>query len=205
LRKIPAGNYGIRPASTKARLRSTGRQRWSHVQPASKVSPGYQESIRHRAWTSKRAFLGKTACPVPLAPNAQDRIGSHVSSASRPAIFMTRSRRRERDNQQRNSQSPMHLGPASKAPAPRRSAAADCAAHAIEDLSKPACNMSSQRSQSTCSESDPGQTERRLPKRTALSSRLPNSVPREFAASVNVRNTPPKRCQFPWRLESVAG
>jgi hypothetical protein len=128
LRKIPAGNHGIRPASTKARSRLTGRQRWSHVQPASKVSPGYQEPIRHRAWTSRRAFLGKTARPVPLAPNAQDRIGSHVSSASRPAIFMTRSRRRERDNQQRDSPSPMHLGPASKAPTPRQSAAADCAA-----------------------------------------------------------------------------
>jgi hypothetical protein len=92
------------------------------------------------AWTSKRAFLGETARPVPLAPNAQDRSKSHVSSASRPAISMRRSRRCESDKQRRNSGSPTHLGPASKAPTPRRSAAVDCAAHAIGVLSKPACN-----------------------------------------------------------------
>jgi len=165
LRKIPAGNHGIRPASTKARSRSTGRQRWSHVQPASKVFPGYQKPTRHRAWTSKRAFLDETARPVPLAPNAQDRSRSHVSSASRPAIFMTRSRRCESDKQRRNSGNPTHLGPASKAPTPRRSAAVDCAAHAIGVLSKPACNMSLQPSQSTSCGSHPGQTERRLPRR----------------------------------------
>jgi hypothetical protein len=190
LRKIPAGNHGIRPASTKARSRSTGRQRWSHVQPASKVFPGYQKPTRHRAWTSKRAFLDETARPVPLAPNAQDRSRSHVSSASRPAIFMTRSRRCESDKQRRNSGNPTHLGPASKAPTPRRSAAVDCAAHAIGVLSKPACNMSSQPSQSTSCGSHPGQTERRLPRRAVPTSRLSNSVPREFATSVNVGSTP---------------
>jgi transposase len=158
----------------------------TNVQPASKVSPGYQKPIRHRAWTSKRAFLDETARPVPLAPNAQDRSRSHVSSASRPAIFMKRSRRCKRDKQRRISGSPTHLGPASKAPTPRRSAAVECAAHAIGVLSKHACNMSSRRLQSTSCETHPGQTERRLPRRAAPTSRRSNSVPREFATSVNV-------------------
>jgi hypothetical protein len=170
----------------------------SHVQPASKVSPGYQKPIQHRAWTSKRAFLGETARPVPLAPHAQDRSKSHVSSASRHANFMRRSRRCEGDKQRRSSGSPLHLGPASKAPAPRRSAAVDCAGHAIGVLSKPACNMSSQPSQSTSCESHPGQTERRLTRRAAPTSRLSNSVPREFATSVNIAvtrgNLSPARC-----------
>jgi hypothetical protein len=189
LRKIPAGNHGIRPASTKACLRSRGRRRWLHVQPASKVTPGYQKPIRHRAWTSKRAILGETDRPIPRAPNAQDRSKSHVSSASRPAIFMRRSRRCEGDKQLRNSGTPTHLGPASKAPTPRRSAAVDCAAHAIGVMSKPACNMSSRRSQSTSCQSHPGQTERHLPRRAAPTSRLSNSVPREFATTVNLAVT----------------
>ena len=196
LRKIPAGNHGLRPASTKARLRSRGRQRWSDVQPAGNVSAGYQKTIRHRAWTSKRALLGETARPVALSPHAQDRSRSHVSLASSPAIFMTRSRRRERDKHRRDSPSPTHLGPASKAPTPSRFAAVGCAAHAIGVLSRPACDMSSQRPQSTCSESHPGQTERRSPKRAAPSSRLSNSVPPEFAASVNVGSTPRSRMQL---------
>jgi transposase len=65
-----------------------------------------------------------------------------------------------------------------------------CAAHAIGVLSKPACNMSSQPRQSTSCESHPGQTERRLPRRAASTSRLSNFTPREFATSVNVGSTP---------------
>ena len=57
-------------------------------------------------------------------------------------------------------------------------------------LVKTACNMSSQPSQSTSCESHPGQTERRLPRRAAPTSRLSKSVPREFATSVNVWSTP---------------
>jgi hypothetical protein len=183
----PVGNHGIRPASTKARSRSTGRQRWSHVQLASKVSPGYQKPIRHRAWTSKRAFLDETARPVPPTPNAQDRSRSDVSSASRPAILMSRSRPCKSDKQRRNSGSPTHLGPASKALTPRRSAAVDRAAHSIGVLSKPSlatCDHS--RRNQPLANRCPGLTERRLPRRAGPTSRLSNSVPREFATGVNI-------------------
>jgi hypothetical protein len=76
-RKTPAGNHEIRRASTKARSRSTGGQRWSHVQPASKVSPGYQKPIRDRAFHPGRRnkppanrILGKrhAGCPDALLP-----------------------------------------------------------------------------------------------------------------------------------------
>jgi single-strand DNA-binding protein len=70
-----------------------------------------------------------------------------------------------------------------------------CACLRIGDVwgcvfSQPACNMSSQLSQSTSCESHPGQTERRVPRRAALTSQLSNSVPREFATIVNVGSTP---------------
>jgi transposase len=61
--------------------------------------------------------------------------------------------------------------------------------HAIGVLSKPAYNMSSQPSQSTSCESHPGQTERRLPRRAAPTSRLSNYVPREFATCVTIYAT----------------
>jgi hypothetical protein len=36
-----------------------------------------------------------------------------------------------------------------------------------------------------------------LPRRAAPTSRRSNSVPREFATSVNVGSTPTKRCRLP--------
>jgi hypothetical protein len=63
LREIPVGNHEIRPASTKARLRSTGRQRWSHVQPASKISPDYQKPTWHRGVDFEARFSGRDCTP----------------------------------------------------------------------------------------------------------------------------------------------
>jgi hypothetical protein len=131
-------------------------------------------------------FSGRdcTPCSSRSHPNALNQSENHASLASRPENIMKPCSRCESIKIRRSSASLMPFEPASKAPTPKLSGVADYAAAATRALPKPACNMSSRRSQLTSCESHPGQPVRRLPRRAVPTSRLSNFMPYEFATSI---------------------